>query len=109
MQIKVPRKYFQLTVENTEEILRKYIKPNYDINYSIRQSEQSRSIYVTINKYGCDIQKVIRLSDHPGKYLKYHYISKRTRYHKRVGIFINAIHSLDRKNLNKLMEDILQC
>ena len=101
-QIKVKSKqHYVLSIDATEQLLNKYIRPNYKDKYTfnVRQSDQSRSIYIDIMENGEKI-KIIRLSDHyiPGPV--YHYISDRTKISKVINIITGTIN-----RIYKIMEE----
>ena len=92
-------KRYVLNVDDTLNILNKYIKPKYgeDIIFSVRQSDESKSIYIELNYKG--IGRLIRLSDHPdpNKHLIFHFIGKSTKNSKIVSILKNQIKKIDTK------------
>jgi hypothetical protein len=89
-------KKYVLTIEETEYLLSKYIKPKYkdDVEYKVRQSDWSKSIYIEV-KYK-DFGRTIRLSDHPdpNRHSVYHYIGRATKNLKIVNIVKNVIKKL---------------
>ena len=108
MQSSYLNKYFKLSLESTKEVLKKYIKPKYNIAYDVKQSNTTNSVYVTF--YGDQSQMMVRLSDHPNKKFIFNYISKRTRVKKVVAIFKNSLKALqlssDYRRLSHLYKTI---
>lgn len=107
---KIKRRIFHLTVEDTQALLDKYIKPNFpDITYSVTHSKTTESIYIDFRSHGERAQA--RLSTHPPKNpnSRYHYISFRTRVPKVVRICVNTIKVLRARivdqNLKKVGEE----
>ena len=100
-------KKYTLDVDETIKILDKYIKPAYkDITYSVRQSDESYSIYIEL-KQG-DVGRLIRLSDHPDPngHLIYHYVGKSTKVSKIISIIKNQIKKMNTKAIsNKIREE----
>lgn len=92
-------KRYVLNVGDTLNILNKYIKPRYgeDVAFSVRQSDESKSIYIELNYKG--IGRLIRLSDHPdpNKHLIFHFIGKSTKNSKIVSIVKNQIKKIEIK------------
>lgn len=84
-------KYFKLTIEDTENVIKTFIKPK--CNYNIRKSPISNSIYIIF--YGSVGEKIVRLSDHEAGHLEYNYIGKSTRVKKVVAIIEKALKDLN--------------
>lgn len=98
-------KPYRFTAEHTQAIIDNYIKPSHkDIKYVVRESNTSSSIYVQLFKN--NIRKTVRFADHPGKTLKYNYISKRTKVKKVVAVIEHAIKRLNEMSIDSKLEAI---
>lgn len=96
---------FDLSVEDTENIINTYIKPEFpDHQFSVKQTS-TESIYVYIKYNECFT--AVRLSRHPSKknYV-YHYISPHTKISKIVSILRNSINHMHENNLKKILDNL---
>lgn len=105
MKIDIPsNSTFILSLENTDRLIEKYIKPRYpECKFEIRQSEQSNSIYIKIEYEG--VVTTLRLSDHPPKtVVKYCYVSPHTKTQKVVGMLVGNIEKIKKVRLYQLLD-----
>lgn len=103
--IKIGQKVFEFNSHYINQIIDSYIRPKFDdLEICVNESLSSSSIYVKFKKYG--ISKTVRLSDHPNKNMKFHYISDKTSPDQIVGIFLKAIKILNGLVIEKKFDEI---